>query len=296
MRINVMNTKHSNDLPTAGTAISGRETTQDRRGAFTLVELLVTIAIIAVLAALLLMGVSYAKTRALTIQCKNNLHQVSLAMTMYCGDNHHYPGSWWIHQTVGVDHYVWPERLLTQAANNRKVFSCPAARPDSVWDPAVNKTLGCYSIDGQYDPYAIHMRSRFAIAYNDWGLMQDRLNDPAYPQLGMGGDVTGPFFKGFLTENAIQSPSQMIMFGDSSDDAMWDASMKPNRQPQWPSNRHARRTNLEFVDGHIETPKRKEVIDPAPDNPWRNRWNNDNLPHNDLTWDVDWAREAVVQP
>src|ERR1039458_1485994 len=249
------------------------------RHAFTLLELLVTIAIIAILAALLLMAISAAKSRSLSVYCKNNLHQIGLAMTIYCGDNHHYPGSWWIHKTVGVDHYVWPERLLSQASNSRKIFSCPAARPDSAWDPNINKTLGCISIDGLLDRFAIHWRSRFAIAYNDWGLMQDKLDDPAYPQLGMGGDVTGPFFKGFLTEDVVKSPAQMIMLGDSTDDAMWDASMKPNREPQWPSNRHSRRTNLEFVDSHIETPLRKAVIDPAPANPWRSRWNNDNLPH-----------------
>jgi len=39
---------------------------------------------------------------------------------------------------------------------------------------------------------------------------------------------------------------------------------------------------------------RKEVIDPKPNNVWRARWNNDNQPHNEVTWTVDWALEAQI--
>ena len=73
------------------------------------------------------------------------------------------------------------------------------------------------------------------------------------PQLGLGGDVTGPYFKGFILESQIVSPSQMIMFGDAKADGSYDGSLDPTEQDQWPSNRHGRRTNLEFVDGHIES-------------------------------------------
>jgi len=254
---------------------------------FSLMELLVVIAIIAILAALLLPAISKAKAKALSANCKSNLHQLSVAMGLYFTENKHYPGAWWIHSALGVDHYVWPERLAQQLGNNRKVFFCPSARSDSIWDPQLNPTLGCQMADGQIDPFAIHWKSRFSYGYNDWGLMQSHLNDSQYPQLGLGGDVTGPFFKGFMTESSIVSPSQMIMFGDGTDDAMFDGSLDPTERTQWPSDRHANRVNLLFVDGHIEAPKRKDVIDPIPDNPWRSRWNNDNQPHNDLKWRVD---------
>lgn len=55
---------------------------------FTLVELLVVIAIISLLAALLLPGVSLAKSYARSVSCKNRLHQMGVALQMYVQANH----------------------------------------------------------------------------------------------------------------------------------------------------------------------------------------------------------------
>jgi len=72
----------------------GSEVRGDRRGpalrprasAFTLVELLTVIAIIAVLASLLMTAVVSAKKRSRTAVCTFNLHQISLALNMYLDD------------------------------------------------------------------------------------------------------------------------------------------------------------------------------------------------------------------
>ena len=55
--------------------------------AFTLIELLIVIAIIAILAALLFPTLSKSKDSACRIQCAGNLKQFGLAIQMYVDDN-----------------------------------------------------------------------------------------------------------------------------------------------------------------------------------------------------------------
>ncbi|MGA2865079.1 MAG: prepilin-type N-terminal cleavage/methylation domain-containing protein [Verrucomicrobiota bacterium] len=60
---------------------------QSLGSAFTLLELLVVIALIAVLAALLLPALSRSKASAQRIKCLSNLHQLELAANLYWDDN-----------------------------------------------------------------------------------------------------------------------------------------------------------------------------------------------------------------
>jgi prepilin-type N-terminal cleavage/methylation domain-containing protein/prepilin-type processing-associated H-X9-DG protein len=61
------------------------------RGGFTLVELLVTVTIIAVLIALLLPAVQAAREAARRARCANNLRQIGLALANYAGSNDCFP-------------------------------------------------------------------------------------------------------------------------------------------------------------------------------------------------------------
>jgi prepilin-type N-terminal cleavage/methylation domain-containing protein len=64
----------------------GRQRRKESR-AFTLAELLVVMAIIAILAALLLPTLATSKEQGKRTNCRSNLHQLVLALQMYAGDN-----------------------------------------------------------------------------------------------------------------------------------------------------------------------------------------------------------------
>jgi len=66
-----------------------------RRAGFTIVELLVVVSIIGLLIALLLPAVQQARESARCVECKNHLHQISLALLLHADAHGSFPSSGW---------------------------------------------------------------------------------------------------------------------------------------------------------------------------------------------------------
>lgn len=111
-----------------------RKPVSSRRLAFTLIELLIVIAIIALLAAILFPTFSRARERARQASCMSNLKQVGLALKQYAQD---YDGSYPSKQYVlgnsflrgANDPQSLPAVLLPYTKNNQ-MWVCPSGWED----------------------------------------------------------------------------------------------------------------------------------------------------------------------
>jgi prepilin-type N-terminal cleavage/methylation domain-containing protein/prepilin-type processing-associated H-X9-DG protein len=109
-----------------------------RRFAFTLVELLVVIGIVAVLIGILLPVLGKARETANNVKCKSNLHQIWLASQMYINDYHdHLPDP----IATGDDAQLVGEPQVTYAAAFRRGIN----EPDPT-NPSTVETLGLHNL------------------------------------------------------------------------------------------------------------------------------------------------------
>lgn len=94
---------------------------------FTLIELLIVIAIIAILASLLLPALRNAKRKGKQILCINQLKQTGLAFSMYAGDNNNWPPFIYLPTTYSYSgtSSPWAQTLIdTGYVKNNRILFC----------------------------------------------------------------------------------------------------------------------------------------------------------------------------
>src|SRR5690348_11603737 len=128
------------------------------RKAFTLIEMMVVIAIIGVLATLLLPAISRAKARAQRTQCVNNLRQQRIALNSFVANNHAYPSA--RGGASSENPGAWDVQLERGGFDNSRpqtnfwaegVWRCPSARLGTLANSRGDTTAGdsyCYNFYG----------------------------------------------------------------------------------------------------------------------------------------------------
>jgi len=146
------------------------------RKAFTLIEMLVVIAIIAILAALLMPALSRAREEGRKTACLSNLHQVGLYLTMYQGDYRRWPS--WASDVPGYyDSSLTLAELFRAEGDTVELFLCPSTEDEVEMFPVDGDGN---AVDLDDDPNTQDLR--FVVvseAYADLGLAGDT-NDPSY--------------------------------------------------------------------------------------------------------------------
>ena len=156
----------------------GRAFGHKSRRVFTLIELLLVIAVIAILAALLLPALNRAKTAADSTECKSNLRQWALGLQMYVDESQVYP-AYETQRPEGGRPIFWNERLGRYAGTK------PVRVLHGGWAAAAKTIEVCPSyakMDGAFWP------GLGSYGYNKAGYYRG-----AGQELGLGGVLLDPY-------------------------------------------------------------------------------------------------------
>jgi len=188
-----------------------------RREAFTLVELLVVVAIIGILAALMLPSVKKMTDSSKQVQCASNLRQIGIMTRNYLTDNQNtFPQMW-----------TWMTELADYAPETTVAFWCPTDRTDR---PGVVKN--------RWRSYAIN-----PLIHNFLGQCPAVPSSDANTPINVN-IIYRPSKVYYLTENYPDGGNVY-----SLDNAFGSISGNPGQN----GRHHGKRTNLLMLDGHVES-------------------------------------------
>ena len=218
--------------------------------AFTLVELLVVIAVIAVLAGLLLPALSKAKERARRIVCLSNVRQLTLASQTYAHDDQR--------QSLSAKQESEDANLnwLLPYAGNTKVFVCPGTQNVI----RTNRGIAPYTFEpGLVDLFRMAGgRKGPGMSYQGFGFLGIGVDTTEEIPVYRGTRVVNGIRKGlnnvqtyrhyhdaFGLKGTIPGPAQLWIITDDTLPGLW-------YYPDPQDNHGAAGAHVGFCDGHVE--------------------------------------------
>ncbi|HOW72554.1 MAG TPA: prepilin-type N-terminal cleavage/methylation domain-containing protein [Phycisphaerae bacterium] len=229
----------------------------DRVRGFTLIEILVVVAIIALLIAVLLPSLRNAREQGRAVSCGTRLDQIFKATFMYTqgnGDRLPYYG-WRDGRPAGAE--WWPTQIAKSLGNQLDAFVCPSdLQPYTV---EVVYRRGQISMKKAGDPRAFMLDVTYrgscdALEYYTGGYRGRLLTSWKRPYLSL-----------LLVEadtNATEPGRECFRFKDDLKYVATPTYIRAN--PQFRSwLRHGGKTNILFMDGHISRHTPKQVVEMA---------------------------------